>query len=1130
MALIGTLGIDFVDLIDDDSDGLARLDEQFIDFLGAVAGRDSTLAAQLLTLRSRATSSASFDSIEIDLGDAKAHSDTLIGVAKALEKFLALLFPLEDTAAVHAENTRLLRLKWKFVKRKGVLLHPLTDLTDFDGLAAEKALAELIQVSQDEAQAHDSNGPIPDHRFAHAIENWQAHQALEPLALAAKFSAWAVQHPLGKARYKNSVLFNLPDEHSTQQWFGQLDVRAEANQVCHLEIKPIRFHARKGFDLTEVAATGNLGALQALDQADYCLKCHKTGTDSCSKGKNADGQAPHNPPILPTQPTPTGCPLRQKISEFLSLRAEGFSIGALAMIVRDNPMLAATGHRICNDCTLACVFQQQTPVDIPMAETQVLREVLSQPWGFEIYSLLTRWNPLNTRVPKPLGNTGHSILVAGMGPAGFTLAHHLLQLGHGIVGVDALKIQSLPKALSTLIAQKQPILDMNQWFEALSTRPAYGFGGVAEYGITSRWEKNFLTVIRLLLARRNRFALLGDTRLGSSLSIAGAFDAGFEHVACALGAGAPRLPSLIENALPKGVKTASDFLMALHSAGARQDLATTNLQIRMPIVVVGGGLTGVDTATEAQAYYPIQVARYARQWGSLRLAAQTQFLVNLPVADHEVHDEFLAHAAKFEANPNNIHQLMNAMGGVTLMYRKDITQSPAYTLNRDELTKALGEGIKIITGISPVGYQLDAFGAVLKLTTSHGATGEKTSELPARAVIYAIGTKPNDMILREEPRAFEPTQPRSQLRTDPGSFQLAIRPDGRWVSRLGDLHPLYAGSVVKAMASAKAAAPLIDASFKAAKPRHVFKQLVENLQSALTATVTKVVHHAPGIAEIYLHAPAAANAFAPGQFFRLQSLEDDSIEPLAMTGASVDPATGILSMVVLASGTSSLRSMRLKAGQRVSLMGPTGQPSDLPHNKKVVLVGGGLGNAVLFSIGKAMRDQGCEVVYFAGYRKAADLFTPERIEQAGDTIVWCCEEVQLPARRPNDHSHLGNILQALEKHQTLIANADHLLTIGSDRMMAAVAHARKTHLAPSLGKIPLAIGSINSPMQCMMKAICGQCLQTHRHPVTGELSYVFSCQQQDQLLDCVDFPALAARLNQNNLQEQLSKIIELQRP
>ena len=42
-------------------------------------------------------------------------------------------------------------------------------------------------------------------------------------------------------------------------------------------------------------------------------------------------------------------------------------------------------------------------------------------------------------------------------------------------------------------------------------------------------------------------------------------------------------------------------------------------------------------------------------------------------------------------------------------------------------------------------------------------------------------------------------------------------------------------------------------------------------------------------------------------------------------------------------------------------------------------------------------------------------------------------------------------------------------------------------------------------MQCMMKEICAQCLQPHRDPQTGETSYVFSCFNQDQPLDRVDF-------------------------
>ncbi len=99
--------------------------------------------------------------------------------------------------------------------------------------------------------------------------------------------------------------------------------------------------------------------------------------------------------------TLAGCPLDEKISEMNLVKARGNSIGALAIVAVDNPMCAATGHRICNDCMKACIYQKQEPVDIPQIETRTLKDVLALPWGFEIYSLLTRWNPLDLRRPLP---------------------------------------------------------------------------------------------------------------------------------------------------------------------------------------------------------------------------------------------------------------------------------------------------------------------------------------------------------------------------------------------------------------------------------------------------------------------------------------------------------------------------------------------------------------------------------------------------------------------------------------------------------------------------------------------------------------------------------------------------------
>ena len=61
-------------------------------------------------------------------------------------------------------------------------------------------------------------------------------------------------------------------------------------------------------------------------------------------------------------------------------------------------------------------------------------------------------------------------------------------------------------------------------------------------------------------------------------------------------------------------------------------------------------------------------------------------------------------------------------------------------------------------------------------------------------------------------------------------------------------------------------------------------------------------------------------------------------------------------------------------------------------------------------------------------------------------------------------------------------------------------------------------------MQCMMKEVCAQCLQRHVDPATGREEFVFSCYNQDQELDRVDFANLRARLKQNSVQERIADL------
>src|SRR6202158_3108897 len=159
--------------------------------------------------------------------------------------------------------------------------------------------------------------------------------------------------------------------------------------------------------------------------------------------------------------------------------------------------------------------------------------------------------------------------------------------GHVVAAIDGLKIEPLPESVSgvTPLGERtpfRPIHDVNELYESLDDRVMAGFGGVAEYGITVRWNKNFLKLIRLLLERRAQFGMFGGVRFGGALTIDSAFELGFDHVALCAGAGRPTVIPM-KNGLSRGGRQASDFLMALQLTGAAKNNSGAELQGRMPL-------------------------------------------------------------------------------------------------------------------------------------------------------------------------------------------------------------------------------------------------------------------------------------------------------------------------------------------------------------------------------------------------------------------------------------------------------------------------------------------------------------------------------------------------------------------
>ena len=1135
---------------------MIHLDAAFLDFLGE---GDAALRAQLEATRQSPNALPN-----------KSQSELLIALAPHLEDFLAKLFDIEtqvqSLAARHHELAPLYSCKRLFVQRRAMSKIKLEEAATIDGPALEAKLTATI------------GAPFSELAYARQITEWLADEKAhaDDLQLATRYAAWAVQTAAGRDRHHSGILFKVPAKLDFEHLVPLATVKLDGISAYRLG-SGHALRRRQGFALTDVGTdlTG------ALDQANYCIWCHEQGKDSCSHGlrekQPADGgKAAFKKNIFGVKLA--GCPLEEKISEFHKVKTDGHALGALAIIAVDNPMVAATGHRICKDCMKSCIYQKQQPVDIPQAETRTLKDVLELPWGFEIYSLLTRWNPLNLQQPYPKAPSGRRVLIAGMGPAGFTLAHYLINDGHTVVGIDGLKIEPLPPQIGGVTANGGrveffPIHDISELYESLDDRLLAGFGGVAEYGITVRWDKNFLKLIRLLLERRSQFALFGGVRFGGTLTVDTAFASGFDHIALANGAGRPTVLD-IPNGLARGVRTASDFLMALQLTGAAKANSIANLQIRLPVIVIGGGLTAIDTATESLAYYPVQVAKFLHRYRIL-VAEKGEAAVRERWTPEErlVADEFLNHARAIETERNtaaasgrepHLVELLQSWGGVTIAYRKRLIDSPSYTLNHEEIEKALEEGIGFAEGLNPARIEVDEFGAVravqmsAQLRSDEGmwSSGAET-EVAARTILVAAGTQPNTVLGREDPAHFKLDgryfqacdENGAPVRPEPASAKPSIaqvllskQADGRFISFFGDLHPSFFGNVIKAMGAAKQGYPSVSTVLHRVSPasRLSDAEFLAEINQALRATVHEVIRLTPNIVEVVIKAPLAAQRFRPGQFYRLQNYETHALEfeatrlameGLALTGAWVDPQRGLISTIVLEMGGSADLCAMLKPGEPVVLMGPTGTPTDIPADESVMLVGGGLGNAVLFSIGQALRAAGSKVLYFAGYKKMIDRYKVAEIENAADVVIWCCDEQPgFAPTRPKDRSFVGNIVQAMTAYasgglgpqQIPFADSDRIIAIGSDTMMAAVGAARHAVLQPYLKPHHFAIGSINSPMQCMMKEICAQCLQKHIDPATGKTSYVFSCFNQDQALDRVDFPGLKSRLRQNSVQEKLT--------
>src|ERR1051326_8391210 len=106
----------------------------------------------------------------------------------------------------------------------------------------------------------------------------------------------------------------------------------------------------------------------------------------------------------------------------------------------------------------------------------------------------------------------------------------------------------------------------------------------------------------------------------------------------------------MQNNLALGERQASDFLMALQLTGAAKTESIANLTVRLPVVIIGGGLTAIDTATESLAYYPLQVEKFLSRYETLVAERGVEAVrADWTPAEIETAEEFITHAKALRA-------------------------------------------------------------------------------------------------------------------------------------------------------------------------------------------------------------------------------------------------------------------------------------------------------------------------------------------------------------------------------------------------------------------------------------------------------------------------------------------------
>ena len=248
-----------------------------------------------------------------------------------------------------------------------------------------------------------------------------------------------------------------------------------------------------------------------------------------------------------------------------------------------------------------------------------------------------------------------------------------------------------------------------------------------------------------------------------------------------------------------------------------------------------------------------------------------------------------------------------------------------------------------------------------------------------------------------------------------------------------------------------------------------------------------------------IEAPLVARHRQPGQFVILRL--DERGERIPLTMAAADRASGTIELIVKAIGATTKRLCEKEAGDSISdVMGPLGHPTEIIPCAHAVLVGGGVGTAVIYPLAPALREAGCLVTAITGGRTRELVVLEEELRRVADAVHATTDD--------GSYGYKGTVADKLRE---LIADPARPVGVvyaaGPVPMMRAVCELTRPHDIKT-------IVSLN-PIMVDGTGMCGGC----RITVGGK--QVFACVDGPEFDGHqVDFKELADRLTAYRSQER----------